>query len=233
VVHVRKHAFHTRFRKVAEDKQSKRKTSSSTGVQPVTWQSSFAANSESAMHPRQTLHCASSTFPFCALNVDSQSSDSSHNYRLRIDPSLTSMGSKAEDKISPTQSTHDHYDDTLRSSDGAQAPRCFSSSLWPKESRHLRRGTVDRNAQFHSLSFEEREHIRCVEYQAVRLLSYVVPIYIVAWQLFGCIALGTYMSCKGQSAAAANAVKPWYVLSTSLVNPSDTLQVGRNILCYC
>lgn len=63
VVHVRKHAFHTRFRKVAEDKQSKRKTSPSTGMQPVTWQSSFAANSESAMHPRQTLHCASSTFP--------------------------------------------------------------------------------------------------------------------------------------------------------------------------
>jgi hypothetical protein len=61
----------------------------------------------------------------------------------------------------------------------------------------------------------------------------VVPIYIVAWQLFGCIALGTYMSCKGQSAAAANAVKPWYVLSISFVNPSDTLQVGRNILCYC
>ncbi|PMD53149.1 TrkH-domain-containing protein [Hyaloscypha bicolor E] len=195
VVHVRKHAFHTRFRKVAEDKQSKKKTSSSTGVQPVTWQSSFAANSESAMHPRQTLHCAS---------------NSSHNYRLRIDPSLTSMGSKAEDKISPTQSTHDHYDDTLRSSNGAQDPRCFSSPLWPKESRHLRRGTVDRNAQFHSLSFEEREHIRCVEYQAVRLLSYVVPIYIVAWQLFGCIALGTYMSCKGQSAAAANAVNPWW-----------------------
>jgi hypothetical protein len=143
------------------------------------------------------------------------------------------MGSKAEDRISPTQSTHDHYDDTLRCSDGAQDPRCFYNSLWPKESGHLRRGTVDRNAQFHSLSSEEREHIRCVEYQAVRLLSYVVPIYIVAWQVFGCVTLGTYMSCKGQSATAANAVKPWYVLSVSLVNPSDTLQVGRNILCYC
>jgi hypothetical protein len=111
------------------------------------------------------------------------------------------------------QSARDHDEVTLRGSDGPHDPKCICRSTQHRGAQHLkRRGTVDRNAQFHSLSSEEREHLRCVEYQAVRLLSYVVPTYIVAWQLFGCVALGTFMSLKEQSAAAADAVKPWCVL---------------------
>jgi hypothetical protein len=114
------------------------------------------------------------------------------------------------------QSAHGHDKVALRGSDGPHDPKCICRSSQHRDIQRLqRRGTVDRNAQFHSLSSEEREHLRCVEYQAVRLLSYVVPIYIVAWQMFGCIALGTFMSLKEQSAAAADAVRPWCVPHTA------------------
>lgn len=113
--------------------------------------------------------------------------------------------------MTPTQSTHSHDNDTQRGSDLAHDLRC-PCFLQLHETQHLERGAnVDRNAQFHSLSSEQREHLRCVEYQAVRLLSYVVPIYIIAWQLFGCIALGTYVHFKHASDAANNAIKPWFV----------------------
>jgi hypothetical protein len=58
---------------------------------------------------------------------------------------------------------------------------------------------------------EEREYLDCIEYQAVRLLSYVVPTYLIAWQLFGCVTIGAYMACNERVAAAANAVNPWHV----------------------
>ncbi|PMD41118.1 cation transporter [Hyaloscypha variabilis F] len=141
VVHVRKRAFHTRFKKAAVEKEKTRHTT--PGEQP----------SRGCIRDR----------PFTALRM----TDSSHNYRLRIDPSLTT--------------------------------RQFE-----------RRGTVDRNAQFHSLSSEEREHLRCVEYQAVRLLSYVVPMYLIAWQLFGCIALGIYVAYRQPGPAINYDVRPWW-----------------------
>ena len=58
VVHVRKRAFHTRFKKAAVEKEKTRHTT--PGEQPVFWQSSFVKNTEPGLHPRQTLHCASS-----------------------------------------------------------------------------------------------------------------------------------------------------------------------------
>jgi hypothetical protein len=58
VVHVRKRAFHPRFKKAAEEKERSEKT---TQRDPITWQSSFLTSTEPAVHPRQTLHCASST----------------------------------------------------------------------------------------------------------------------------------------------------------------------------
>jgi len=68
VVHIRKRAFHTRFRKAAEEKE--KRNGPSAGVQPIFWQSSLATKSESGLLPRQTLHCASSK-PFF-LHVELQ-----------------------------------------------------------------------------------------------------------------------------------------------------------------
>jgi hypothetical protein len=68
VVHVRKQAFHTRFKKAAKERNSEERAQQDTS--PVIWQSSFAANAESGVHPRQTLYCASSKPSSSGRQVD-------------------------------------------------------------------------------------------------------------------------------------------------------------------
>jgi hypothetical protein len=68
---------------------------------------------------------------------------------------------------------------------------------------------VDRNAQFYGLSIKQREHIRCVEYRAIRMLGYLIPGYIVFWQGLGCLVLGSYISSNQSSATRANEPNPW------------------------
>jgi hypothetical protein len=126
-----------------------------------------------------------------------------------------SIGSEtAVDEIPKAQSSFigDHNNGKLHDSDAADDNRSICKALRRCVNPQIERpGTIDRNAQFHSLSSQEREHLDCVEYQAVRLLSYVVPAYIIAWQFFGCIAIGAYMACDERGAAAANAVNLWFV----------------------
>jgi hypothetical protein len=68
---------------------------------------------------------------------------------------------------------------------------------------------VDRNAQFYGLSSKQRERIRCVEYRAIKWLSYLIPGYIIFWQASGCLVLGAYLSSNQISAARANAPNSW------------------------
>jgi hypothetical protein len=134
-----------------------------------------------------------------------------------------------------TSNIVDHDDETIQDSDAAHDRKCTLRLPGhcdnPQPERPV---TIDRNGQFHSLSSEEREHPDCVEYQAVRLLSYVVPTYIIVWQFFGCVAIGAYMACNERVAATANAVNPWYVSRHLHRHYSDDFgQVGRCILCRC
>ena len=76
---------------------------------------------------------------------------------------------------------------------------------------YLTRHTTGRNAQFYGLSRAEREHLGGVEYRAIQLLAYVVPIYFVLWQLLGCVGLGAYMASNKTSMARENGIDPWYV----------------------
>jgi predicted aminopeptidase len=68
---------------------------------------------------------------------------------------------------------------------------------------------ADRNGQFRGLSTEEKERVRCIEYQAVKLLAYIVPAYFIFFQLFGCLALGGYMAYNKAEVAIANSQNPW------------------------
>ncbi|KAK4097103.1 TrkH-domain-containing protein [Parathielavia hyrcaniae] len=49
----------------------------------------------------------------------------------------------------------------------------------------LARRSGGRNAHFHGLTIEERERLGGCEYQALRVLSVLVPMYFVLWQLLG------------------------------------------------
>ena len=82
----------------------------------------------------------------------------------------------------------------------------LSNQLYP---HYLTRHTTGRNAQFFGLSRAEREHLGGVEYRAITLLGWVVPIYFVLWQLLGCLGLGAYTAHHKRAIAEGNGINPW------------------------
>ncbi len=78
--------------------------------------------------------------------------------------------------------------------------------------RHLlTRGASGRNAHFHGLTTEERERLGGCEYQALRVLSVIVPLYFVLWQLLGCIALGAWINNHQPEPPLRNGINPWWL----------------------
>jgi hypothetical protein len=73
----------------------------------------------------------------------------------------------------------------------------------------LRKEVVGRNSQFYGLTNEEREQLGGVEYRAIQLLSWVVPLYFVLWQLLGCLAVGAWMNNYASDITGANGINAW------------------------
>ncbi|CAG8981274.1 hypothetical protein HYALB_00003872 [Hymenoscyphus albidus] len=76
---------------------------------------------------------------------------------------------------------------------------------------YLGKDTEGRNAQFHDLTKEEREHLGGVEYRAITLLAYVIPMYWALWQALGCVGLGAYMAHNKADVIGINGVNPWWL----------------------
>lgn len=68
-----------------------------------------------------------------------------------------------------------------------------------------------RNAQFHDLTSEEREHLGGCEYRALKILAIIVPTYFFLWQVLGCLALGAWMSRYRPQPALDNGINPWWL----------------------
>jgi len=73
----------------------------------------------------------------------------------------------------------------------------------------LRKEVIGRNSQFHGLSLQEREQLGGVEYRAIQLLSWVVPLYFVLWQLLGCLAVGAWMNNYASNITGPNGIIAW------------------------
>ncbi|KAH8672568.1 cation transport protein-domain-containing protein [Tricladium varicosporioides] len=69
---------------------------------------------------------------------------------------------------------------------------------------------VGRNSQFYGLTRGERQQLGCIEYKALRLLSYLVPIYLVTFQVLGSIGLSCYIALNHPAIALENGVNPWW-----------------------
>lgn len=65
-------------------------------------------------------------------------------------------------------------------------------------------GYIGRNSQFHHLTEEERRVLGGIEYDAICLLSWLVPTYFVLFQLFGAIGCGAWMQINRPSLAYTN-----------------------------
>ncbi|RYP85786.1 hypothetical protein DL769_000894 [Monosporascus sp. CRB-8-3] len=101
--------------------------------------------------------------------------------------------------------------------------------------RHPPRDKVGRNAQFHSLTSEERETLGGTEYRALKLLSVLVPLYSILWQFLGCIALGAWIANREPGPAEANAINPWWngiFNGVSAFNNSGMSVLDANIIPY-
>ncbi|OBT84832.1 hypothetical protein VE02_07289 [Pseudogymnoascus sp. 03VT05] len=76
---------------------------------------------------------------------------------------------------------------------------------------YLTKHTTGRNGQFFGLSRAERDHLGGVEYRAIQLLAWIVPIYFVLWQLLGCLGLAAYVAHNKASVARENGINPWWL----------------------
>lgn len=94
---------------------------------------------------------------------------------------------------------------------------------------------VGRNAQFHDLSSEEREHLGSTEYRALKVLSIAVPLYFFAWQIVACVALGAWIAMNNPQPALDNAVSPWWngvFNGVSAFNNSGMSVLDANMIPY-
>lgn len=112
-----------------------------------------------------------------------------------------------------------------------QAPRTSSSPVFPWHRRSpLVKEVLGRNSQFHSLTIEEREQLGGVEYRALTLLAWVVPIYFVVWQLLGSLSIGAWMAYNAAELTEANGINPWSVSSQKAFLSSTLTYKGGMVL---
>ncbi len=71
-------------------------------------------------------------------------------------------------------------------------------------------GLVGRNSQFHGLSEKERRKLGGLEYDALSLLSYLVPVYFLLFQLAGAIGMGAWMQINRPGLALENGLNPFW-----------------------
>jgi hypothetical protein len=71
-------------------------------------------------------------------------------------------------------------------------------------------GLVGRNSQFHGLTEKERRQLGGLEYDALALLSYLVPTYFFVFQLFGAIGVGLWMQLVRPELALRNGLNPFW-----------------------
>ena len=73
-----------------------------------------------------------------------------------------------------------------------------------------RGGLLGRNSQFHNLTEKERRKLGGIEYDAVSVLSVIVPLYFVLWQLLGAVGVGAYLQLNRPDIAYTNGLNPFW-----------------------
>ena len=71
-------------------------------------------------------------------------------------------------------------------------------------------GYIGRNSRFHHLTDAERRKLGGIEYDAITVLSYLVPLYFVLWQLIGAVGMGAWIAINRPSTAGLNGLNPWW-----------------------
>ncbi|KAK6369748.1 hypothetical protein LTS17_009198 [Exophiala oligosperma] len=71
-------------------------------------------------------------------------------------------------------------------------------------------GYLGRNSQIHGLSEKERKKLGGIEYDAICLLSWVVPLYFFLFQLFGALGVGAWIKANRPGMTLTNGLDPFW-----------------------
>ncbi|KAI0536073.1 cation transport protein-domain-containing protein [Xylaria digitata] len=85
------------------------------------------------------------------------------------------------------------------------------------------------------LTSEKREKLGGAEYRALRLLSVIVPVYFISWQVLGSVALGAWIANNQPQPALDNAISPWWngiFNGVSAFNNSGMSVLDLNMIPY-
>ncbi|MCJ1337526.1 hypothetical protein MMC09_002808 [Bachmanniomyces sp. S44760] len=94
---------------------------------------------------------------------------------------------------------------------------------------------IGRNSNFYNLTSADREQLGGVEYRAVTLLAFIVPVYFVLWQLLGSIGLGAYIAANRADTTLTNGLNPWWVgafNAVSAFNNSGMSLLDANMVAF-
>ncbi|OCT44329.1 putative potassium transporter [Cladophialophora carrionii] len=102
-------------------------------------------------------------------------------------------------------------------------------------------GYLGRNSQFHHLSEKERRKLGGIEYDAICLLSWLVPVYFALFQLFGVLGVGAWITANRPHISSTNGLNPFWTgafFAVSAFNNSgmallDANAVALNTSYYC
>ncbi|KAK4236468.1 cation transport protein-domain-containing protein [Achaetomium macrosporum] len=204
----RKHAFEQRFQDIVRAERMRRASRSGSAVSLPRLQRFLSFRKASTTPAADRIEPASA--PVAGLN-----------------PTMIAAAAQQERPLSPARIV---FVNTLRPGDAVSTAAQHPSENQPsrrngrvKEDRPahgkddvgirhlLAHRAGGRNAQFHGLTIEERERLGGCEYRALRVLSVIVPLYFVLWQLLGCLALGAWINNSQPGPPLRNGINPWWL----------------------
>lgn len=109
---------------------------------------------------------------------------------------------------------------TSRSHGSRASPNAVSNNVPdPAVAREAfgREGWVDRNKGFHNLTDEEWLFLYHMEYCALSILSWAIPIYWICWECFGLFICGWYIAVRKPEIALNNGVNPWWAAAATAI----------------
>ncbi|EAW13680.1 putative cation transporter [Aspergillus clavatus NRRL 1] len=92
-----------------------------------------------------------------------------------------------------------------------------------------------RNATAPELTDEERDRLGGIEYRAVCLLTVIVPLYFVLWQVIGGLAVAAYVARNKAGVTERNGMNPWWAgffFGISAFNNSGMSLVDANMVPF-
>jgi hypothetical protein len=143
------------------------------------------------------------------LNLDKVKSRRS-NYRDNESVfSMQGVGARPTASLDVIQTARSDEPDALR-----ESRHSLSSEKDDRDSQHrfgFSTAWIGRNSQFHGLTEVEREQLGGYEYRAVQFLAWLVPAYLVLFQLLGCLGCASWIAYNQPDTARRNGLDPWWV----------------------